>query len=182
VSSLAIFKDSFINISLVLQKAMLIIMANQLSFIFFLQCLLITFSFVVLGFFFSFFFAKNFIFIGEFLKQRFTYSLIAGFFSILLAILLAFAVVGTMIGILFLPALIFIYLFCAFFSFYTLALTVGEYLVKLISFRDQPYLEIFCGTLLLLISLCVPFIGPSLVMILFTASLGSVLLTKFGRI
>lgn len=141
---------------------------------------LVYLSFVLLGLFFNFFFMKNFIFLGEYLKNKFFFSFFSGLLVPLLMSLLAMFFAGTYLGLLFLPALLFIYVFSFFFSFYVLAMFVGEKMVKLFTYRDRPYLEVFWGTSLLYLLLLVNFIGPIIFTVLLLASLSAVLKLKFG--
>lgn len=151
-------------------------MTSNRGFKFFLVYL----SFVLLGMFFNFFFIKNFIFIGEYLKNKFWPALFSGLLVPFLLFFLALLFAGTYFGLLFLPALLFIYVFYFFFAFYVLAMFVGEKMVKLFTYRDRPYLEIFWGTSLLYLLLLVWLIGPLLLICLWLAAASAVLKLKFG--
>ncbi len=156
------------------------VLLNKLKFSPTLRIFAVYISFVLLGLFFNFYFLKNFIFIGEYLKVRFMPSLLLGLLVLPLAMILALLFTGTVIGILFLPALLFVYIFYFFFSFYAIATLVGEWFVKLFTFRDHPYFEQFLGITLFFFVALVPLLGVPLFSLFLLTGLGAVLKLKFG--
>jgi hypothetical protein len=156
------------------------IFKTKLQFSLGFKIFLIYISFITLGLFFNFFFLKNFIYIGEYLKQRFINSFVYGISIIPLSALLAFVLMGTIVGYLFLPALTFIYTFYFFFALYATATVVGEKVVKLFTFKDHPYFEQFIGVSLLFFFFLIPFIGPAITAIILLGGLGGVIKLKFG--
>jgi hypothetical protein len=156
------------------------ILNNELHLTLGFKLFLILLSFIILGLFLNFFFQNNFIFIGEYIKNKFSAAFIAGLLVLPLAVLLTLVLIGTTVGVLFIPALLFIFVFYFFFAFYTVALVIGEQFVKAFTFRDHPYFELFCGTNIIFLLLCIPYVGPGLVFIFLLAGLGAVVKLKFG--
>jgi hypothetical protein len=161
-------------------KVLIGLMTNRLEFTIGFKLSLLFVSVCILGQFFIYFFVNNFLFIGEYIKSRWVSSFMFGVATIPLAILLGFVTFGTTLGILFLPALLFIFVFTIFFGFYATALVVGEKISKIVTLHDHPARELFLGTLALGILGCIPYIGLGLVTVANLIGIGAVVKLKFG--
>lgn len=145
-----------------------------------LTIFMIYLSFVILGLFFNYYFIKNFVFIGEYIKARFSSCLLIGIITVPLIFILLLAMTGTIIGTIFLPAMIFIFIFYFFFSFYTIAVMIGERFMKIFTFRDRPYFEQFLGITIFFFLFLLPYLGIPLFILLFLTGLGAVVKLRFG--
>jgi len=137
-------------------------------------------SFVILGLFFNYYFMKNFIYVGDYLKNNFSSCFLIGALSVPLIFILTLALTGTIIGSLFLPAMFFIYIFFFFYSFYTVSVMLGERIMKLFTFRNRPYFEQFLGISAFFFLSAIPYLGLPVFLIFLLTGLGGVVKLKFG--
>lgn len=156
------------------------ILKNKSHFSLGFKIFLMYISFIVLGLFYNFFFLNNFIYLGEYIKAKTLKSFFYGLLVLPLAVILTLVLIGTVIGNLFLPALLFIFTFFFFFAFYTVATVLGEQVMKIFTFKDFPYFEQFLGVSTLFCLGLIPIIGIFIFGLFMTIGLGAVLRLRFG--
>ncbi len=137
-------------------------------------------SFVILGLFFNYYFIRNFVYIGDYIKNNFVSCFLVGALAIPLIFLLTLVLTGTIFGSLFLPAMFFIYIFFFFYSFYTISVMLGERIMKVFTFRNRPYFEQFLGVSFFFFLSIIPYLGLPLFVIFLLTGLGGVIKSKFG--
>ncbi|MDR1452633.1 MAG: hypothetical protein LBJ25_01460 [Candidatus Margulisbacteria bacterium] len=137
-------------------------------------------SFAILGFFFLYFLRPNILNVGEYLRVKWPNALVSGFFGLLLAPIVFAALLGTGIGIFLAPVFAALYIFFMLFAFYSAAIMLGETIVKIFTYRDHIYLEIFLGTTTLFFCPFIPYLGRPLFFILLLLGLGGALNQRFG--
>lgn len=137
-------------------------------------------SFVILGLFFLYFLRPNILNVGEYLRVKWPSALVSGFCGLLLAPVVFAALLGTGIGIFLAPVFATLYVFFIFFAFYSAAIMLGETIVKIFTYRDHIYLEMFLGTTTLFFCPFIPYIGRTLFSILFLLGLGGAINQRFG--
>jgi len=137
-------------------------------------------SLLFLGLFLNFFFLNNFIYLAEGLKLKFFEYLFYGLLVFPAVGLLFLVLLGTVIGTLILPVLVFISTFMLFFAVYSVSLFIGEKIVKLFSFKDYPYFEQLIGITALFFISMIPVIGKLLVILMIITGLGTTIKNKFG--
>jgi hypothetical protein len=137
-------------------------------------------SFVILGFFFLYFLRPNILNVGEYLRVRWSGALVSGFFGLILAPLVFAALLGTVLGIFLAPVFVALYIFFLFFAFYSAAILLGETFVKIFTYRDHIYLEMFLGATALFFCPLIPYIGWPLFFILLLLGMGGTINQRFG--
>jgi hypothetical protein len=137
-------------------------------------------SFVILGLFFLYFLRPNILNVGEYLRVKWPNALVSGFFGLFLAPVVFAALLGTVIGIFLAPVFAVWYVFFILFAFYSAAIMLGETIVKIFTYRDHIYLEMFLGATALFFCPFIPYIGRPLFFILLLLGMGGALNQRFG--
>ena len=144
------------------------------------EIFLVYLSFVLLGFFFLFFLKPNLLLISEYVRTRYAYAAFGGTAGLILTPVILLALLGTLLGIFLFPAFIFVYILFLLMAFYSAALLIGEFVLRIFTFRDHLYLELLLGTTVLFFGLFIPYAGSFLFLFFLLLGMGGVINTRFG--
>ena len=137
-------------------------------------------SFVILGFCFLFFFRPQLLNISSYMRVDFRSGLLGGTAGLILTPLAIAALCATVLGLFLLPLVLFMYVLLLFFAFYSAALLLGEFLMRIFTFRDHIYLELFLGVTILFFGVFIPYVGILLFLFCLLLGMGGVINTRFG--